>query len=166
MLIYHPAFDAFHCIFRLLLIIEVNNEIETAKLRIIDFFVLFPAEVRNVRLEKDQLKIKKYAKLLVNRYRGPVNSLQLFRELEHIQAAAVGALAAANLIDKEKLREGVVKRTKIELTGELSEKIKIFFSSLAEIEKFTLHELSAIPLNGIDGLKHRSALMEYRYDNV
>lgn len=166
MLIYHPAFDAFHCIYRLLLITEVHREIDAAKLRIVDFYIIFPAELRKVTLPKKSNDIKKSAKLLVNRYRGPISAAQVFREMEQIQLAAISALAAADLIDKASLAAGIIRRTQTEVAPAIRAKIDNFFHGLTESLGHVLNELAEMPLNGIDGLKHRTGLMEYRYDNV
>lgn len=166
MLIYHPAYDAFHCLFRLMTIIDVRREIEVAKLRIIDFYFLFPAELRHVSLPKGKAGIKAVAKGLVNRYHGPVSPIQTFRELEHIQLAAMGALAAADLIDKHLLPEGVIRRTDKEIGPDVRKMMDQMLDSLPEGAAYAINELAEFPLKGDGGLKHRTGLMEYRYDNV
>ncbi|HGA8765958.1 TPA: ABC-three component system middle component 5, partial [Salmonella enterica subsp. enterica serovar Virchow] len=45
MLIYHPAYDAYHCLFRMIALIDHVNEIEVDKARILDFYLIFPALV-------------------------------------------------------------------------------------------------------------------------
>jgi hypothetical protein len=166
MLIYHPAYDAFHCLFRLLIITDIHLEIEIPKLRIIDFYFLFPAELRTVTLPKEQNEIKKMAKGMVNRYRGPINPGQVFREIEHIQLAAIAALAAADLIDKEQLVKGLVQRTSVPLGRDIRGKVDEILASLPQGVTYILNELTKFPLKGDGGLKHRTGLLEYRYDNA
>ena len=47
MLIYHPAFDIYHGIFRLLRILSLapRQKFEIERIRILDFYVLFPSEL-------------------------------------------------------------------------------------------------------------------------
>jgi hypothetical protein len=46
----------------------------------------------------------------------------------------------------------------------LDEKLKTFLDEGGPVVTGVLKGLSAIPLLGHDGLKHRTQLMEYRYD--
>jgi hypothetical protein len=50
MLIYHQRNDIFHCAFRLLSILSLTdkNNIELARLKIIDFYIVFPHLVGNI----------------------------------------------------------------------------------------------------------------------
>lgn len=166
MLIYHPAYDAYHCIFRLLTLMEVVNDLEVAKARILDFFLTFPAEVRNIRLAPTLAGKKKQAKNLINIYRGPISTGQVFRDMEQIQMAAIQALAASNIIDSEKLAIGLIERTKTALPQDMLNLVVEKNKMNNPVAQFVLKELSTFPLLGVDGLKHRTGLMEYRYDNA
>ncbi len=166
MLIYHPAFDAYHCVFRLLKLVQHLNDIEVSKLRILDFYLVFPSEVSKVRLS-DNNQIKKTATSLQNVFHGPVNATQTFRDMHDLQIAAINSLIASNIIDGAQAELGIIHRTSLQLPDltiettdlELSEQENIIF-------KFILNDLSNLPLNGTDGLKHRTGLMEFRYDNA
>lgn len=164
MLVYHPAYDAYHCVFRALLISDVQRSIEISKLRILDFYLCFPAEVRHVRLPREHAAAKRQATSLINVYHGPVNSMQAFRDLEHIQAAAVKTLAASGIFDAEALSAGLVKRLETPLPKELQSQLEVSLASGGDMTKFILSVMSKMPLSGTDGLKHRTGLMEYRYD--
>jgi len=166
MLIYHPAYDAFHCVFRLLSLIANTKRLEISKVRILDFFLTFPAEVKTIRLPPALSTKKKLAANLTNIYHGPLNSQQVFRDMEHIQIAALNALAGSNIIDRDLLKKGYVERTSVTLPDDLQLRIDEKNSLDEPISKFIFKELSEMPLFGIDGLKHRTGLMEYRYDNV
>jgi len=86
--------------------------------------------------------------------------------MEHIQIAALNALAGSNIIDRDLLKKGYVERTSVTLPDDLQLRIDEKNSLDEPISKFIFKELSEMPLFGIDGLKHRTGLMEYRYDNV
>lgn len=164
MLIYHPAYDAYHCAFRALLIIETLGSVEIDKFRILDFYLVFPAELKIVRLPREHAQEKKRAATFANDYHGPVNNALTFRDIEPIQRAAMSALAASNLIDEKQFELGYAKRTGKLIPIELIELINISKNRNDTMSKYILDEFSKIPLRGIDGLKDRTKLMEYRYD--
>ncbi len=166
MLIYHPAYDAYHCVFRLLLVVDGLRSVELTKLRILDFFLTFPAEIRTVKLPREHKEARKMAQQLVNEYRGPVNAKKTFQDMEQIHLAAVRALAASNLLDKEKLNAGLAVRTDAKIPPEMQEKLNLSRQRGGQIFEYILSGLGNIPTQGFDGLKHRTGLLEYRYDVV
>ena len=166
MLIYHPAYDAYHCLFRLIKIIQISNKIEISKLRILDFYLVYPAEVAKISLPRDQVEIKKIAAKLKNTYHGPVNTFQAFRDMQHLQYAAISTLAASNILDGEKLSSGIIERTNTPLPDFFNYPEQMATSEENMIHIFILKTLSEMPLNGTNGLKQRTGLMEYRYDNA
>lgn len=52
MIIYHPAFDLYHCAFRQLVLLHrlPKHEASAAKLELLDFYFLFPREIADVEL--------------------------------------------------------------------------------------------------------------------
>ena len=88
MLIYHPAFDAYHCVYRMTMLTQKVKELEYSKLRILDFYLCFPAEIAKIELPKDLQKIRAVAKVATNKFRGPVSSLRTFRDLEQFFLAS------------------------------------------------------------------------------
>lgn len=166
MLIYHPAYDAYHCIFRALLITNAIKILEAPKLRILDFFMCFPAELHRVRLPKEHLEARRVAVTLKNEYHGPVSMKQAFRDMEHIQLAAFRTLAASQLFDPGELASGLVRRTDAAVPTDLIDRLAIASQAQGAILSYITKKLADLPLQGIDGLKHRTGLMEYRYDNV
>lgn len=165
MLIYHPAFDAYHCVHRLIQITQEVRELEYSKLRILDFYLCFPAEIAGIELPQAQQKIRATAKQATNKFRGPVSPIRTFHDLEQIQNAATRLLTASDVFEPKKLEQGMVLRTGREIPDE-------FYHSGAstevinELTKFILIQLGSMPLTGVGGLKQRSGLMEYRYDPV
>lgn len=163
MLVYHPAFDSYHCLFRNISILEVCGECEVERLRILDFCLAFPAVVTNFRLPRSRLALKNAAMGASNPYRDPISMRAMFANLTAIQLAAFSCLTATGLAT---LDAGVLARTQTPLPDVIKERClsmqsqeHIFFDTL-------LSELNAIPLLGPDGLKARSELMEFRYDRT
>lgn len=164
MLIYHPAYDAYHCVFRTLLITNIVKIVEVSKLRILDFFMCFPAELRHIRLPREHLEARTIAAELKNEYHGPVSMRQAFRDMEHIQIAAFRTLAASQLFDGSEFSSGLIRRTDTELPSELSQQLASASQVDGTVLSYITKKLADLPLQGVDGLKHRTGLMEHRYD--
>lgn len=164
MLIYHPAFDAYHCVFRALLLTERLGPIEIQKLRILDFFLCFPYELSKIRLPREHADMKRIASLLENEYHGPVSVKQMFRDMEHIQVAAFRSLAASSIFDQRQFELGVIERTSKSLEDDLVMKLDLAKLRDKVVVDYLVERLGAIRLYGSNGLKDRSGLMEYRYD--
>jgi hypothetical protein len=166
MLVYHPAFDAYHCVFRLLAILEDGRQLENDRLKILDFILCFPAVVADFKLPQKAMAIRRPAKLADNAYRTPLNPKATFGTLMRSQEGALACLAAANFIVPNSLRNGVAVRTSVVLPDELlrqcaklREREDLFFKKIYPA-------LLDMPLLGHDGLKARSGLLEHRYDTV
>ncbi|WP_308936749.1 ABC-three component system middle component 5 [Duganella sp. SG902] len=166
MLIYHPGYDAYHCIFRLLAVIDKVQDLEIDKARILEFLLLYPSAVAQVKIPQGMTPIRKEAKLLSNQYHDPINIRTTFRDMRFIQDAALKCIAAASLIDLDRFEVGYVTRTKLPIPDSLNSYIRSFVKSHDNVSRFVLDELSTIPLLGVNGLKHRTELMEYRYDFI
>lgn len=167
MLIYHPAFDAYHCVFRMLVISAVVPTLELAKLRILDYYICFPAEVALIQLPQEHTEIRKVAKTIKNEYRGPVSAHRTFRDMEPIQHAAARLLAASGVFESRQLELGTVFRTSNALPDDLLQVQALEPASsgtAAAVSNYVLHKLSSLPLSGPGGLKQRTGLMEHRYD--
>lgn len=165
MLIYHPAFDAYHCVFRMLTLIQQSNEIDLEMLRLCDFYLVFPSEIEKIRLPKELTHGRNIAKAASNLYRNPINTKQTFRDMSEIQVAALRNIAASGLISLDLYERGLAKKNSSHiLSNELSEKINSFLESNIEIFNFIINSFMKFPLHGINGLKDRTGLLEHRYD--
>jgi uncharacterized protein YcbK (DUF882 family) len=159
MLIYHPAYDAYHGIVRIVKILQVissGKRLEVDRLRIYDYFFLFPNELENVTLPIMQSKFKRILKN--NKYNKIQNAKSAFLQIEPIQVLSLKSLASFNFIDSTQLLSDFVQRTTQaipeELILELSETEKEYLELVSTyFETITLKEL-----------KKRSGLMEYRYE--
>jgi hypothetical protein len=163
MLVYHPAFDSYHCLFRSISILEACQEAEVERLRILDFCLSFPAIVKEFRLPRGRSVVKRTALTASNPYRDPISARTVFANLAAIQTAAFSCLAATGLVS---LSSGTFTRTPNALPDSIRQRClniqateDVFFGTL-------LFQLKELPLLGPDGLKARSGLMEYRYDPI
>ncbi|PNL51044.1 hypothetical protein CEP63_018305 [Proteus mirabilis] len=164
MLIYHPAYDAYHCLFRMIVLIDHVNEIEVDKARILDFYFIFPALLAEIRMPHNYRNIKKEAKKYSNDYRNPINGVSTFRDMHEIQMAAIRCLAATGLIELKSLEKGMIERTNKSIPDGLLLSMRDFLNTNKEVNLFIINTLSQFHLTGKDGLKDRTNLMEFRYD--
>ena len=151
---YVPAFDPFHAIYRMLNILkrfDGNEMVEVDRLRIYDFYLLFPFQAN-----KTSLKITPYNYIS--------NSRRIFERLRPYQMIALSHLASYGLINPEMLLQ-----QKVSVTD--TEKMQQVMSQLDEMSPEDVNVLSWLmlsfrntPLNGVDGLKHRTKLIESKYD--
>lgn len=156
MLIYHPAFDNYHCIVRLL---KILNNIPIHKynydrIRIYDYYFVFPNDLRKASLPIAWGGFKNIK--AENKYNIVPNAPETFKMLYGYQSLAFKALSSYNLIDAQLLKEDLILRTDVAYTEELnlnSVEIKLmeFFNDYAN--KITLKEL-----------KERTKLMQYRHE--
>jgi hypothetical protein len=166
MLTYHPAFDIYHATFRFLLL--TNNlrgkSIEIERLRIWDFYFVFPEEFKNVSFPRELSVFKKTFKPIDNPYDKLVDAQRVFEKMRPIQLSAIKYLAAYGFFDSEKISDGEVKRTDKVTPKELLSNMEI----VDERQKYVIGLMSSpyneIDLYGKDGFKHRTKLIDYKYD--
>lgn len=167
MLLYHPAFDTYHSAFRLLLLLWHLDERSTpfARLRILDFYLLFPAELGDVIFPRELLSEKTRWKNLKSRYNQINDPRRIFDELASYQASGMQMLLSTGLAQQEERGDSVsIDRNAIpsRLVRELE--------SASQARNELLHLLTGpfrgIELYGRTGLKARTGLFEYRYDPV
>ncbi|EON87829.1 ABC-three component system middle component 5 [Plesiomonas shigelloides] len=164
MLIYHPAYDAYHCLFRMLAIIEKAGKVEVDKLKILDFYILFPSMISDIRMPRQFSKIKKVAGRFYNEYHDPINPNVTFKEMRHIQDTAMKCMLATGYIQADEFDVGYVVRTEKNLPEKLTLEMKEFLDEKEPVSGFITNHLSKFDLSGSDGLKSRTKLMEHRYD--
>jgi hypothetical protein len=165
MLLYHPAFDIYHAIFRILRILESlpKQSIEIERLRIYDFYVLFPGELYKFRFPTALVKEKRRFRSN-NCYQIINDPKRLFFRLEPYQHCALKTLAARQFIDANLFLEGKVIRSDKELPRGLDTAIKTANEKPDSVINLLTGPFLNLDLYGNSGLKGRSDLFEYRYD--
>lgn len=164
MLIYHPALDAYHCVFRVLALLSECEEMEKDRLQILDFVLCFPSVASAFRLPPGSTAAKKAVATSDSPYRAPINAKGMFTSLTKTQDAAIACLEAAALLRRDQAGDVDVKRADALLPTELKERVAALKELEAPFFRDMLPLLMSLPLRGPDGLKARSGLSEYRYD--
>lgn len=166
MLIYHPAFDIYNCVFRMLQLLThmKQEEVELDRLRIWDFYLTFPNEARNISYPNTLSELKGiFKRKTPNPYEDLIDPKRIIERMKSFQLSALKCIASYGLIDSKLLAKNIVRRTDKEIPKELAEK----FSELS-IEKANIIKLVVgfweLPLYGKFGLKDRTGLIEFKYD--
>ncbi len=167
MLIYSPAYDLYHTMFRILQITEKSEHVmEVDKLRILDFYLAFPAELLEIQSFRGFNKYRKYLKAEKNQYERVIDRKRLFFKMEQIQISALKALVSYSLLDASEFKNGKVKRTEKPLTEQLAARIQEEFKTNQNLLTLITGPLASLDLYGHLGLKVRTNLIEFKYDAV
>ena len=167
MLIYHPAFDIHHCIFRTLLLLNEmpKSAYEIDRIKILDFCLLFPYYLKQVRFPSNARRYKNALPQL-NPYDKLEDPRRILHRLTPYQLTALKCLASYNLIDSNMLPQGQVKRTDQETPRELTIALGRAKQRDHEILSILTSLFASIDLYGPDGLKARTDLLEHKYDTI
>ncbi|WP_320406455.1 ABC-three component system middle component 5, partial [Citrobacter freundii] len=94
------------------------------------------------------------------------NPNRIFVELRRIQSIAFYHLLSKQLIDMKSFENGMIKRTETNLPDQLVASLNE--AAIKKNKWFILvsKEFQKIEFYGANGLKKRTGLMEYRYDEV
>lgn len=167
-LIYHQHHDTYHCIIRMLSTLSIldGKSIEFPKLRIIDFYFVFPHLIADIQLPriKGIAKLKKASKSFSMPYEILPDKKRLFSEMGDFQIQAIHILRAKQII-----RESEYGKIFSDIHF-ANEKIDMLLAESRYLQNDFYSELvetfQEIPLLGKNGLKKRTGLMEYRYDAI
>lgn len=158
MIIYHPLYDSYHSIIRVLKLLTYlgDKSYEIDRVRIYDYFLLFPFELKNITMPMGFSEYKKIA--IENRFNKVHDIKNTFLQLESVQELAFNAMISYTFIDRELYQDGEIKINKSiipkELTFTLNDAERVYIDFLIKcFEKLPLREL-----------KERTKLMEYRYE--
>jgi hypothetical protein len=168
MLIYDYALDPYHCAIRILTICTYGNAekrlFQVDSVRILDYFLVYPSKLASSRLPLEHKSIRKQVRDIENPYRHSPGKRAAFERMKSIFHAASSGLGAAGMIDIDLLERGILKLNPNNIPPEMESAVHRFKARQSTVGNFILAVLSAYPVNGADGLKNRSGLLEYRYD--
>jgi hypothetical protein len=165
MLVYHPAFDLSHGMFRMLRLLETNPErrMKWDTFRILDFYYLFPHLLEAARLPRSMTKRKLEFGKLGSKYTRVPTPRMFIQQLRGIHESIARSLAAKGFIEPAEFDEGLLVRTEREIPQDL---VCMFADAVddASLVEMLAVEMAALPLTGGNGLKDRTGLLEHRYD--
>lgn len=170
-MMYNPAFDPFNGIYRMLHILKDFGEedsVEVDRLRIYDFYLLFPYRAYKIRLRPGEEEYKKLRRQYIDQQKNPYNAStndrRLFEQLRPYQMIALSHIASYGLISPDHLLRHQVK---VMDAG----KMRLVMDQLGDMPAAERNVISWLnlcfrttPLCGVYGLKYRTQLMESKYD--
>lgn len=168
---FQPALDPFHALYRILrlfLIVERHKGLHRDQVRILDYYLLNPHRVSEIRLAPKHRKYKSLAKRYASAkpYGQQPDDRILFGRMEPMQTAALQTLAVYGLLDSNELELARVVSTGAPVPGALRERVAVANEEDASLMEFLEILVSEYELSGVNGLKDRTGLLEHRYDTV
>lgn len=171
MIVYQKAFDLYHTLYRMIKLLahfKQNGLIEIDRLRIWDYYLLYPNKMDKIRLKREEKDIKKiignYILTKDNPYEMVINDRKMFEKIKPYQMTAIKCLASYGIVNKDYLQENRISNINKNIFEDYSED----FKNLSVQEENTIKLLTShfyqISLFGIDGLKSRTGLLESKYD--
>lgn len=168
---YNQAFDLYHTLFRMLHILnkfDVKEKVEVERLRIWDFYLLFPNKVYSIHIRGSEFQEAKSQIKFISKADNPYNTIldgrKFLEKVRPYQMAALSYLASLGIVATENLSNQEVVLLNREKLNSILENI----GELNTQEKNTLSWLSinfkTFPLNGPKGLKDRTGLLISKYD--
>ena len=171
MIVYNQAFDLYHTIFRFLQFLnrfDNGSIIEIEKLRIWDFYLLFPNRIHHIRLKQTESDIRKLRKEFIKDSNNPYEKIpedrKVFEKIKPYQLAALNCIASYGIIDKSLLNQQRIAIVNKEILGQFVNNFEELSAKEKNIISLMTSHFNQISLFGSDGLKNRTNLMESRYD--
>ncbi|WP_291152286.1 ABC-three component system middle component 5 [Flavobacterium sp. UBA7680] len=166
MLVYHSAFDMYHCIYRLIQLLSNLKEeyVELERLRIWDYYLAFPNEMAKIRYEKGNKDIQNLFPKKYNPYEAVIDNRIIFEKMKPYQMTAIKTLASYGLIKKDYLTENRITKIDKILFDNLLKNYEPLSDREDNIIRIMTSYFYQMPLYGEKGLKDRTNLLEYRYD--
>jgi hypothetical protein len=163
MLVYHPAFDLYHGLFRALLLLESSPEraMPSDTLRIIDLYFVFPYLLAELEFPRGAGGKGRKLAGKPSRFNTLPAPRVFLAQTEGLHKLIGSALAGKDLIEGETLQKGRLARTDKAIPEGL---LNAATSDDIELASYLGSTIATIPLLGKNGLKARSKLMEFRYD--
>ena len=165
MLTYHPAFDYYNCIFRLLQLLShlKEDEIEIERLRIWDFYLTFPSEAATITFPSDLLELKKIFKEKPNSYEQLIDSKRIFERMKPFQITAIETLISYGFLKTDENKFNLLIKTNKTIPKALKANVENLSTERQNIIKLVTGFVN-LPLYGDRGLKYRTKLIDFKYD--
>lgn len=166
MLAYHPAFDIYHCCYRILLCSDYTElaRVEIDRVRIWDFYFTFPYQAKRISFPRDLSHLRPKIELDENPYEFVQDPLMVFERMRPFQLTAIRFLFGHGFFEQSD-DDTMVRSSKPTPSPLVPE-----FSTLSTGHQNVLRLISSaynqIPLFGPSGLKARTNLIDYRYDPI
>ena len=171
MITYNKAYDLYHTIFRFIQLLgrfEKNTVLEIERVRIWDFYLLFPNKIKDIRLKQKESDIRKIRNRFIKDSKNPYEIVpverRIFEKLKPYQLSALNCIASYGIIDKASLNQQCIRIINKEILDDFVKQLdRVSIKEQNVIALMTTH-FNQISLFGTDGLKNRTNLIESKYD--
>lgn len=164
MLSYHQSSDCFHTILRILcLLSDLPLKVELDKLYILDFYYAFPNYLKYIRVTPQDTSTRKALLKEYVLYSSETDPQRIFLEVNPVQKFAINALINAGFIINE---DGKISIDSNQIPTSIKDTINSKKAKDNKLLYFITQNLNHFEILGKNGLKDRTHLMEYRYDDV
>lgn len=163
MIVYHPAYDAHHCSYRILNILYAvkDKSLSSEMIRFVDFYYLYPHLLKNMSSLPKPLNYKrKIIQDVDEPFEITPNPMVLFYELGKTQKSVLASLQNKSIIS---MNNRMIKLNVDSLPGKLIEAFKNDSFTKQDIFQVLIGSLTKVNLHGPNGFKAKSGLMEFRY---
>lgn len=163
MIIYHPGYDVHHCSYRILNVLSSVDDgvLHHDALKLIDFYYVYPHLLKKItQLPRPLNHQKRKIENIKDPFEITPNPKSLFFELSSIQESALDSLSQKLLVSSV---SQMIRINKSSLPDGLIEMFKIDEFGRSDVFDILVNKFPKAKLNGANGLKARSGLMEYRY---
>ncbi|CAL2061995.1 ABC-three component system middle component 5 [Tenacibaculum sp. 190524A05c] len=171
MIVYQKAFDLYHTVYRMIKLLahfKQDGLIEIDRLRIWDYYLLYPNKMDKIRLKLEEKDVKKIIRNYIltddNPYEMVINDRKMFEKIKPYQMTAIKCLASYGIVNKDYLQENRISNINKNIFTDYS----VDFKNLSVQEENAIKLLTShfyqVSLFGKDGLKSRTGLLESKYD--
>lgn len=166
MIIYHPAYDINHCAFRFITMLSDidDHQIEWESMQILDFYYIFPHLLHQIRIPQNPIVTKQALKNIPQPYESLPNSRRLMFGLKTLHNEAARSLVAKGILNKDLYLRNILQMYAERVPDSLHEEIVKNKKRSTQWYQLLVKILAKYPVNGKNGLKDRTQLMEFRYD--
>lgn len=164
MIIYHPAHDVNHCSYRILNILYSvkGKKVHCDMLKIIGFYYVYPHLLKKMESFPRPLNYKSEKIYSISdSFELTPSPSNLFFEMNSTHEATIFSLHQKSLIN---IQRNVVSLEIEKLPDKLIQAFKEDKFKESDIFKILVESLPKVKLDGGNGLKAKSRLMEYKYD--
>ena len=165
-MLYHPAKDLNHCIYRVIsILVNLNSPVSLEKLRLLDFYYLFPHLIKEISPWPSDIKdYRRTAFGIADSYEKITDKRRVFFELANAQKSAVITLLSKGILHMESYKKGELVVNNERVPKQILEMTQQDDFHSSDVFEVLVNGLALTTWKGNNGLKKRSGLMEYKYD--
>lgn len=163
MLVYHPAYDVYHGVFRALLLLEntPSKSMPFDTMRIVDLYFVFPYLIADLDFPRGAGPKGRKLAGAPSRFNTLPSPRTFLEQMKGLHTLIGTALAGRGFISSDAFKIGMIERTATPVPEPL---LSTASSEDLDLAEYLGTRIATVPILGKTGLKARSKLMEFRYD--